>query len=435
MIGRACVLSAALLLAGCANIGEGAQKASPLPQDGLDAYGETGFVREPVLAATPLGSALRGTLTDGATLRAGLAGEAAATARVADARSAYRPSIGLGVTAGTGAGTSDGLSPALRVSQRLFDGSASARRVAAAENRVATAAAETEQRLADRALSAIEAWEELHTARRIATIALASLARSDELAEQVRRRFDAGAGRTADVLRTQSRQAEARAILASAEGRVAEARTRVTELFGALPSSGPLPPAPPPVSPGEANAALKALRWELEAARADLDARRAERAPTVFLDVLGSLDDDNSPEMGAAIRLDYALGTGGQRKAAVRSAEAEVARIKAELALLESDLDRAISAVEARERALATEREAARTAEQTAASALEDAERGFESGRVDSLDLLDLGTDLDRAATRHAEIAAAHRLVGYERLAISGELLAVFGIDVQSIRP
>jgi outer membrane protein TolC len=374
-------------------------------------------------------------LLDGATLRAGQAGEAAAVARVAEARSALRPAVGFGVNAGVGLGTTGSVSPTVRVSQRIYDSQAARFRVAAAETRAELAASSTVQRLTDRALLAVSAWEDLNTARVLRQIASASASRNDALAARIERRLSAGAGRTADTLRAETRQADARATLASAEGRVAQAAARAEEVFGFLPEVGPLPSAPLPEFDGRANEALQAANLQLAAARADLQVRKAERAPTVFLDLIGGLDEDDDPKLGASLRLDYALGTGGQRVAAVEAAEAEVSRLSAEVALIESDLDRALVSAGARLSALKNELAAARAAETAARQALHDAERGFESGRVDTLDLLDLGRELDLAATRRAEIEAAYRLAGYERLAIAGELLSVLGVVPEGADP
>ncbi|GEM_PF-2371363 len=428
-------IAVSIFVAGCVGSAIDPLGAEGSLSDLVESAPRATFLREPVLAGTSVATAVQTALEDGPTLRAGRAGEAAAAARVEEARSALRPSINLGVTAGMGAGTPVDVTPTTTLSQRIFDGSAAQTRIIAAQTRADVAVSDTALRVTERALLALVAWEELHTARVLHDIAESSVARSDDLASRIDRLLSAGAGRTADALRAAARQADARATLASAEGRVAEAEASAREVFGALPAVGPLPRAPEPSFAGRASEALRALSSQVEAARADLLARTAERAPTVFLDLIGGIDSDNDPDVGAAIRLDYALGTGGQREAAVRAAEAEVARLEAELALLDSDIERALAAAAARDAALSRERVAAREAETTAAQALEDAERGFESGRVDSLDLLDLGRDMDRAATRHAEIAAAHRVAGFERLALAGELLAVLGVDPRRVEP
>lgn len=435
MRGTLASIAVLILAAGCVNSTDAPLVAEQSTADIEEIPSRTTYLRDPVLAGTPIADAVRAAILGGPTLRAGRAGEAAAAARVEEARSALRPSINLGVTAGLGTAVSSDVSPTTRLSQRIFDGSATQTRILAAETRADAAASDTALRVTDRTLQALAAWEELHTARVLQGIARSSVARNDELSSRIERLLAAGAGRTADSLRATARQADARATLASAEGRVAEAEARAREIFGMLPTPGPLPRAPEPAFSGRASEALRALSSELEAARADLASRTAERSPTVFLDLIGGLDSDNDPSVGAAIRFDYALGTGGQREAAVRAAEAEVSRLEAELALLDSDIERALASAAARDASLARERAAAREAETAAAQALEDAERGFESGRVDSLDLLDLGRDLDRAAARHAEIAAAHRFAGFERLALAGELLDVLGMDPGSVGP
>ncbi|MHA7888244.1 TolC family protein [Roseicyclus sp.] len=430
------VAGVALMLAACAPAeppaGSVAERPAAAASPEAEAVVPPRYRREAVLADRRFAVAIRAAIAEAPTLAAGRAGEASAVARVAEARAALRPSVSLGLSAGRGLGASGEIAPRVRVSQRIFDGSAARLRTEAASLRSDRARAETALSVSDRVLLSIDAWQDLHVAREMRDLAQAALRRTETLAAQIERRLAAGAGRMADALRATARSADARAALAASEGRLAEAEARARALFGALPAASALPVAPPPVFDGAASPALRSLEAELAAARAELRARRAERAPTVFLDLVGGLDADDAPDMGASLRLDYALGTSGQRRAAIEAAEAEVARLEAEKVLLQSDIRRALASSEARQASLARELVAAREAEDTAAAALADAERGFDSGRIDGLDLLDLGRELDRAAMRRVELAAAQRLAGYERLALAGELLQTLGIALEA---
>lgn len=385
----------------------------------------------PVLAQTPLARAMRPALLGGPTLGAGRAAEAVGLANIAEVRAAWRPSLTAGVDAGVSTASDAAFTPAIRLSQRIFDGGAARNRLAAAEVRSAKATAETKSLVSERALAAIRAWEDLYLARTLAKLAQASVERHDEIAEMVALRVEAGAGRNAEVLRVASRRAEASALLAEAIGNVSVAESRVREIFDDLPAVGPLPSAPDAARSVAGNPALIALRAEARAARRDRDAILAARAPAVFLELTGSAPRDRDPALTAGLRLDYEFGTDGRQSAALASADAVLDQIAAELTLAERDLERAAQNARTRQAALAQELIAARDSVDTARAVLADAESQFDGGRVDVLDLLELGRDVDRTATRAAQVASELRSAGYLTLFISGELLDTFGICIE----
>ena len=230
-----------------------------------------------------------------------------------------------------------------------------------------------------------------------------------------------------------ARRADAAATLARAEGELSAARARFSELLGNVAATRPVPRAPDTSVSLSTSPRLLELQAQVRAAEAELRARDAERAPGVFLDVTGGLDGDDDPALGAGLRLDYAIDISGRRAAAIDAARAEVERLEAELVLAESDLRREISDARSRESALLAERRASAAAETAARQALEDAEASFASGRVDILDLLDLGQDLDQAASRRIDVDAEYRLAGYVRLAASGVLLDVLGFEAGEV--
>jgi outer membrane protein TolC len=385
----------------------------------------------PILAQTPLARAMRPALLSGPTLGAGRAAEAVGLASVAEARAAWRPSLTAGVDAGISTASDAAITPAIRLSQRIFDGGAARNRVAAAEVRSAKATAETRSLVSERAFAAIRAWEELYLTHSLADLAQASVERHDEIAEMVALRVAAGAGRNAEVLRVASRRAEAAALLAAANGNVFVAESRLREIFGASLVVGPLPAPPDATRSVAGNPALIALRSEARAARRDRGAVLAARAPAVFLDLAGSAPRDGDPALTAGLRLDYEFGTDGRQGAALASADAVLDQIAAEFTLAERDLERAARDARARQTALVQELIAVRDSVDTARAVLADAESQFDGGRVDVLDLLELGRDVDRTATRAAQVASELRIAGYLTLFISGELLDTFGICIE----
>lgn len=382
----------------------------------------------PVHAQTPLGVALQRAIAEGPSLAAARASEAVSVAAVAEARGAWRPSISAGIDAGVSTLSDPSLAPVLRLSQRIYDGGVSEKEAAVAEVRVLQTQAETRAQLAQRALAAIRAWEELYLARRLLVIASEADERNQRFADQIALRLRGGAGRNADMLRVASRRAEAAALLASAQGRVRAAETRMIELFDVSLNPAPLPLAPPPVAGIDRNPALIALAAQERAARRARDAVMASRMPSVFLDVTARAPQDSDVSVGAGLRLGYDFGTDGQRSAAIASAEAQVAQAVADRELTARNLTRALADAQDRSATLTVELRAARNAAEASAAALTDAEAQFAGGRVDILDLLELGRDVERTAARAQELASEARIAGYVVLYLTGELLEVFGI-------
>ncbi len=381
------------------------------------------------LSDTPLGQALSASLINGPTAVAARAAESVARAGVATEAAGRRPALNLGVTAGGSTASDDTtFTPGIRLTQLLYDGGATSLRVEAAEAGVRASQAETVTRLTERTLSAVAAWEEVYLSRRLVEIARRSLAHHDDIAARVDLRVSSGAAGSAETLRVASRRADAAALLARAQGQRAEAEARAMEIFGRSISASPVPQAPAVSTPSASNPTLLALAARRDAARSTLEARRAERNPGLFFDLTGTVDGDGG-DVGGGLRLDYPIDTSGRRGAAIEAAEANLAQANAEYDLAESELQRLASSAAQRQRTLSAEARAARTAVDAARTALENAEAGFSGGRTSILNLLDLTREANQAARNQAEVVSALRVAGYERLAVSGDLLAIFGID------
>jgi len=382
----------------------------------------------PVLASTPLGQALRSMVSRDPTLAAGLASESASLARLNEARTALRPSLGLQVEAGASTGTSTGLTPVLRLSQRVYDGGAARSRISASEDRLEGARHATEAALAVRVADAIGAWEELFTAKSLEALAERSVARHDKMSRLVDRRVTAGAGANAEALRAASRLADARARLATAAGRRSEAETAASYFFGQIRHIGPLPRAPAPTAGLATNADFLALQSERAAAGEEVKAIRAQSKPAVFLDLTGAAPSGGRATTGAALRLDYTFNTNGAASAANEAAEAKAKHLDAQIALAREDLSRAARSAAGRALSIRRQLASAEVSARTAREALANAEMQFASGGIKIVDLLELGRDVDIADARRVELASAGRLSGYDRLLISGEILGVFGL-------
>lgn len=425
----------ASVLIGCAAADAPYDRQTVASADWAGAADASRPVVEPTLAATLLGRSLRLMAEEDPVRRAGQAAERASLARLQEAASALRPSVGLQAEAGLSSRGDSDFSPVLRVSQRVYDGGAARSRIAAARQRVDVSRYEAEAALASRVGEAVRAWEDLHTARTLERLAKSSVARHQDIADRVNRRVAAGAGTNAEALRVASRRADAEARLAAAAGRRTEAETLVVEYFGQVPGVGALPKAPAPSADGLSNADILALTASRAAAERELEEVRARLWPAVFLDFTGQPGAGDDPALAAGFRLNYDFNVSGSATAAIEAAEAEVARLDAEIALARQDLTQASRSAAGRETSLARQLAAAEAAAGTAREALANADTQFSSGRVEIVDLLELGRDVDLAEARVAELSAAYRVAGYDRLWVSGEILAVFGICALACAP
>lgn len=390
---------------------------------------------EPVLAQTDFARALTPALLDGPTLGAGRANEATQRAALGQAQAAWRPSLSAGIDAMVGTASDAEIAPFLQLSQRVFDGGVARNRTAAADLRLRQAAARTAIQVSERALAAADAWENAYLASQLVRLAQTSVARHDRVARMVEMRVQAGAGRNAETLRVASRRAEAAALLASAQSNLVVSQARLREIFDSTPSVGPLPRAPAATGSLHGSPVLRALQAEAAATQRDRAAVRASRMPSVFFDVVGSAGQDSAASVSAGLRVAYDFGTNGAQNAAEASADAAVESLAAEIALAESELGRTLATARARQAALSQELVSLRSSAETARAALDDAVARFDSGRIDVLDLLELGRDVDRAERRLAELESEHRRSGYSVLHVIGELLDRLGICLEGCAP
>jgi outer membrane protein TolC len=161
-----------------------------------------------------------------------------------------------------------------------------------------------------------------------------------------------GAAAGVDLARADAALAQARADRVAAAADLEVAAGELARLIG-LPDAGPalaarlaLPTIEPPAPPAAAESpAVVRARWEVEAAEAAADAARAAWWPDVatqgaYIERGAAGEPDTySGEWQAALRLDWAVFTGGARKAQVERAEAE--ERQAEQRLRQAEIDQA----------------------------------------------------------------------------------------------
>lgn len=437
--GGPALLALAVALAACATVPERAEPPAVLLEAEAAGVPPGGAGRmAPSLAGSGFGQQVAGAVRDHPALRAGGARIVAAEAAVESERSMLRPRVVFGADAGLqviGAGATRA-TPVLQVQQLLYDGGAGRARRLAAEAGVVRSQSDRVGVAAQLALRAVEASFVLAHERRLTALADQNLAIHREFLAQIEDRLDAGAGTEADLLTARSRLADASARSIGARGRLERAEASYREVFGA----GALRPEatrPAPALPAQPDPVLiatsprmRSLDAELDAARAVQAAAEAGRLPSLTLGLTGRRRAGGSASVTADVGLRYDVATGGERTARIRSTEARVAELEAQRVDLEREIARTLDFVRSDQRTGRERLQAAREALAANDASVASAREQFAVGRRSLTQLLDAQRDFVGAAEALAQAELDLALSGYAALALTGDILDVFGIDL-----
>jgi adhesin transport system outer membrane protein len=435
-LGRALWLVGALGLAGCALPGGGPGPGAGSPPDA--------HAPAPRLAASLMPTDFGRSVADAVRTHPLIGAEAArigaAQAEVAGARSRLGPRIALGLDAtlgllGGGSGVGQSL-PVLSVSQLLFDAGASRARIAAAEAGVVERTILREAAASQVALLAVQGWSDLHHQRRLLALAEANLAVHETFLAQVQDRLSAGAGTESDLLTARSRLAAASARRVAVQGALERAEAIWREVFAlpppatlAAPPAAPALPALPEADLIATSPRIRSLAAQRRAAEAVAEAVRAARWPSVGLDILAQRDlkaGETTAEAQLRPRLD--LDMTGQRAAAIAQAEADVAGLRARQQELSRQIGRALAVLRSDARTGQARLAAVREAQAASEAAVGAAQSQFSVGRSSISALLDAQRDLFEASQNLAAAEQELTLSAYAALALTGDILDVFGI-------
>lgn len=403
---------------------------------------ETAARMAPTLAATPFGAAVAGAVQGYPALAAGAARIRAAEAAADAERGAFLPQVSLGAEAGvrrTGGTSTNRATPVLEISQLVYDGGAATQRTTAARARVAQSTNDRMALAASLTLQAVEAWHEVLHRRRLLDLAGRNMALHQEFLRQTEDRVGAGAGAETDLLTAQSRLADATARRVTAQSSLDRAEAEFRQLYGRAPAGLP-PPGAAPALPGTAIAIveqsprLRSIDASILAAQAELQVARAGLRPSVVVRVTGGSDGQGRADVGANIGLQYDLATGGRRQAAVRSAEARVLELEAEREDLARQIGRALDFVRSDQRAGAERLRAARLARRANEANVTAVREQFTIGRRSITELLDAQRDFISSSEAMLEAELELALSGYAALALTGDILDVFGIVLPDVR-
>lgn len=270
----------------------------------------------------------------------------------------------------------------------------------------------------------LAAYQGVHTARAQVRVAEQAVAAAEEAVRVTQRLHQQGMAVRSDVLSARVHLEDARVRLAEAKNGVASALDRLKLLVGkslddALDVGPPVMPRPLAGSEQElrrqaleGQAQIAALKAQMEAAGAQVDAARAGRRPQLSLVVRQDFNDkgvglDASSQTVAGV-LTWTAFDAGATRAAIDRAEAGRQEIAARLRQAEDAI--ALQVAEARRRAL--EAEARLAARELAVEQAEEAsrivKRRYENAVATVVELLTAQTQLDRA--RAELVAARHDL-------------------------
>lgn len=359
----------------------------------------------------------------------------AAQAEQEAAEGAWKPQVSVGVNASTRQQTINeaSTSPYLRISQLVYDGGAAAGDQTAARARVLQSRGDQLTTAAAVTLEAIEAYVMVLDRRKLLSIARANVATHERLERQISERTESGAGSEGDVLTARSRMADARTFYADAQARADRAEARFREVFARAPSSLPRPQAAPGLTRSDAEIVansprVRALTASLRAAEADLIAAKARRRPSLVAGALGDRDGNDDPDVSVDLSLNFDLDTSGQRRAAVKAAEARVEEVQFERDVLIREIGRELDFIRSDQKAGAERLRAARIAAKANADSVAATQEQFTIGRRSLIEILDAQRDYVGAQERLILAEQNFFLTNYAALSLTGDILDVFGI-------
>ena len=395
------------------------------------------------LADTPYGQAIAAATLDNPALGRANAAIRLALAEKRGADAAFKPDFSIGIGGETSlvrGSTDSSVSPFARVSQLVYDGGAARADQTAAQARVYESRAGRIETGSSSALSAVEAHQELLTRQKLMALAQDNLRALQDIADNIDERTARGAGSATDRLTAESRLADAQTRLADAQRNLDRAGAGYARIFGAVPARLPAArPAPALHESDDENLRLsprlRAIEARLRAAQADLTAAQARTNPSVELGATGRRASGGGGDLGLDLSLNYSLDTRGQRAAAIDAAQARLDGIQSERDELVRDIREALTFVRSDQRTGDARVAAARAAVASNKATVAAAREQFGIGRRSLLDLLDAQRDYLRAQEVLISAEQARFLTDYAVLALTGDILDVFAIDIAGVSP
>lgn len=389
------------------------------------------------LRAQTLEEALISTYLSNPTLKAQQGALRAATETVAEAKGGWRPTLAIesefkanAVDEGTDDGRFNTSSAALVLEQNLYQGGETTASVAQAENLLLYERSRLQVTEQEVLLSAIEAYAGVVNAEMVFDLAKANEEQLSQQRGAAKKHFDAGELTGTDVAQAEARYAGAIAGRDQASSATQAAKALYRSITNQELDEPSAPTVPPPSAASEpeaqslaldSNPAIKAARYRLAAAVADMRLAKAAIYPSLDLQAEVSYADDpsldTSYERAAAIgvELRIPLYQGGGEYARIRSTRQVMGQFEDNLEAVKRAVAAETSQAWQDFRAAHLSIGSIEQQVTAARMALDGAKKEAEVGQRTTLDVLDLEEDLFQAevalaTARQDEVVAAYRL-------------------------
>ncbi|MGB1207601.1 MAG: TolC family protein [Paracoccaceae bacterium] len=372
-------------------------------------------------------------------VRAATADILLAQAELRTVSGAFRPEVSAGATATTRLNGSNDATPFLRVDQLLYDGGASRSRIAAQTASVTSSRSTRLVTASEFARQAVQVHVNMAAAKSIVDLTRDNLNAHRRYARLIQERRASGVGAQSDALTAQSRLADAETTFVNAQADMERARARYIEVISVPPTSTAFPPSAPKL-PGRSSAAIngsprmQALEARLAAAQAELEAARQGRRPRVEVGASAQRQQDGSGgDVVLDMSVDYTFDTRGEASAAIQRAYANTLRLESDKATLARDIARTLEFLKSDQNAGTQRLASARRAAAANSRNVRAANEEFSIGRRDLLQVLDAQRDLVSAQRTVVEAQQSILMTGYEAIALTGDIIPVFGISLQEL--
>lgn len=392
----------------------------------------------PVLVESPFKDLIVLAVKDNPGSDASISRIAAAQATAAGAAGAFKPRVSVGADYGVqiaGSANRARNSPYIELSQLIFDAGASGSRRAATNARLKERRSDHVSFLSSLTFQAVETFGDVLRKRDLVALAEKNMGLHRTFLAQVETRVAAGAASQMDTLEARSRFAEATSRAVSAQAELDQANSRYAEVFGSAPAAVSMPPAAPIVTPEKisltaaSSPRVVSMNHAIVAGEADLRFAQSGRFPTVRLGTTGRPGVDGGVDINSGISVDFALITGGEREARIQIAKANLLEIHAKRRELLREVERSITFVRADQKSMALQLDAANFAVSANKANAEAYLEQFDIGRRNITEVLDAQSSFIESSERLINSKMDMALSGYALLAVTGDILGVFGIS------
>jgi adhesin transport system outer membrane protein len=224
-------------------------------------------------------------------------------------------------------------------------------------------------------------------------------------------------------------------LVVDSQAQLDQAYARYRQIFGSTPgavSSAPLAPKLPGNIQNAVSRSprLRSINSELLAAEAKVEQAKSLRFPRAELSGTARRDGDGRADLLVDLSLEYTFDTRREAASAVDRANAELQSVRAEKSRLLRDVMRALEFLQADRVAADKRLNSARAAAAANLANVSAAAEEFSIGRKTLIEVLDAQRDFVRAEETVLSSKRQQTLVGYETLALTGDIISAFGISL-----